>query len=91
MIQELVLGQSAYDPHDAFSPVTKTYRMASLALAFHHQSLRMLQQGARFEQLELGPARRALAALRAAAPDEFATRVAEAEAVASRASEGPVP
>ena len=91
MVQELVLGQSAYDPRDAFSPPTKTYRMASLALAFHHRSLRMLEQGVRFEQLELGPARRELTALRSATPDEFAARVAEAEAAARAPREEPSP
>lgn len=87
MIQELVLGQSAYEPHDAFSPVAKTHRMASLVLAVHHRSLRLLEQGARFEQLELGPARRAVAALRTAAPNEFKARVAEVEAMLVRTGE----
>ena len=39
ILQELVLGQSAYDDNDASSPVTKTYQLASLALALHRRGL----------------------------------------------------
>ena len=91
MVQELVLGQSAYDPNDAFSPLNKTYRMASLAVALHRRALRSLEQGGRFEQLELGPARRALSALRGAAPNELEARIAEAEAAVARVGEGAPP
>ncbi|HUL70936.1 MAG TPA: V-type ATP synthase subunit A [Gemmatimonadales bacterium] len=78
LIQELVLGQSAYDPNDAFSPVRKTYRLVSLALGLHRRALAALERGTRFEHLELGPARRVLAGVRNAAPDEFEAREAEA-------------
>ncbi|HEU5169273.1 MAG TPA: V-type ATP synthase subunit A [Gemmatimonadales bacterium] len=77
--QELVLGQSAYDPNDALSPVGKTYRLARLAIAFHRSALAALESGARLERLPLGPARRAIAAVRAAAPAEVDARVADAE------------
>jgi len=68
-IQELVLGQSAYDPADAFSPVAKTYQLARLAIGLHRRASEELAGGGRFEQLELGPARRALATVRAASPE----------------------
>jgi len=90
LIQELVLGQSAYDPNDAFSPVAKTYRLVSLALGLHRRALGVLERGTRFDSLELGPIRRALAAVRNAAADELAARVAEAEAAIERLG-GPVP
>jgi V/A-type H+-transporting ATPase subunit A len=80
LVQEVVLGQSAYDPSDAFSPVSKTYRMASLAVALHRRALQLLEKGGRFEQLDLAPARRTLLALRTAAPDELEKRFASAEA-----------
>jgi V/A-type H+-transporting ATPase subunit A len=78
VLQELVLGQSAYDENDASSPLTKTYQLASLALALHSRGLAAIDAGTRFEQLELGPVRRALAAVRAAAPGDAAARAAEA-------------
>jgi len=82
-LRDCVLGQSAYDPHDAYSPMEKTYRLAALAHAFHQAGLRALDAGASFEQLDLRPAQRALAALRRAAPGA----VAAAAAAAARAIE----
>ena len=83
-LQELVLGQSAYDPNDAASPVTKTYRLASLALALHRAGLAALGGQLRWEQLELGAARRALARLRGAPPAEADARAAEVEAAIAK-------
>ena len=79
VIRESVLAQNAYDANDAVSGVDKTYRLASLARALYRAGLAALDAGAAFERLELGPARRALAALRRAAPAELAARAAEAE------------
>jgi V/A-type H+-transporting ATPase subunit A len=85
-IQELVLGQSAYDPNDAFSTVEKTFRLASLAIAVHRRGLAAMEGGARFDQLEIGAARRALAAFRAAPPDQAGARLREAEQATTLAS-----
>jgi V/A-type H+-transporting ATPase subunit A len=71
LAQEVVLGQSAFEPADARSPIQKTHRLASLVIALHRAALGALDAGTRRDQLELGPARRAIAALRAAAPDEL--------------------
>jgi V/A-type H+-transporting ATPase subunit A len=79
IVQELVLGQSAYDPADALSPVGKTYRMVRLALELHRQGLRLLARGVR-----VGPARRALAALRGVAGEAVAERAAAVEAAIAR-------
>jgi V/A-type H+-transporting ATPase subunit A len=84
MLQELVLGQSAYDPHDAASSVQKSYQLAGLALGAHRRALELLQSGARFDQLAFGPVRRALGAARSAAPETFAARVADADAAIQR-------
>ena len=78
-LQELVLGQSAYDPNDALSPPVKTHRLARLALTLHHQGLGAIGGGARFDQLNLGAARRALAAYRSASPEEEEAHLAGAE------------
>jgi V/A-type H+-transporting ATPase subunit A len=78
-IQELVLGQSSYDPNDAFSPVEKTYRLASLVIGIHRRGLAALAGGAAFDQLAIGAARRALAAFRGAPPDQAEARHREAE------------
>jgi V/A-type H+-transporting ATPase subunit A len=83
-LQELVLGQSAYDPNDAVSPVGKTHRLASLAMALHANGLAALQAGGRFDQLELGGARRALAAYRSASPEDAPELLHEAERAVTR-------
>jgi V/A-type H+/Na+-transporting ATPase subunit A len=89
VVQELVLGQSAYEPNDANSTVGKTYQLASLALALHERGLRTMETGVRFEQLELGTARRSLAAFRAAPATEAEARLREAELAIERlAGEG---
>ena len=87
-IQELVLGQSAYDPNDAASPPAKTYRLASLALALHRAGLAALGGDCRWEQLELGAARRALARYRGAAPADAEAAAREADAVIARVGAG---
>ncbi|MGE5687954.1 MAG: V-type ATP synthase subunit A [Gemmatimonadota bacterium] len=79
LVQELVLGQSAFDPNDARSSATKTYRLAGQLIAFHRAAARAIAAGARFEQLDLGSARRAIAAVRAAGPAELDAAVAAAE------------
>jgi len=80
IVRETVLGQSAYDPNDANSPPDKTYRLARLADALRTVALAALEAGTPFESLDLAAARRALAALRRAAPAEVDARATEAEA-----------
>jgi V/A-type H+-transporting ATPase subunit A len=64
VVRDAVFGQSAYDPNDAFSPLDKTHRLASLAREFYRAGLAAIQGGAAFDSLELAPARSALVALR---------------------------
>jgi len=85
-LQELVLGQSAYDPNDAVSPPPKTHQLASLAMTLHARGLAAIHAGARFDQLELGAARRALIGVRSAAPDELPARLREAERAVAQVS-----
>jgi V/A-type H+-transporting ATPase subunit A len=79
LIRETVLGQSAFDPNDAFSPVTKTYRLALLAQSVWQAGLAALDRGATFERMNLTVVRRALSAVRWSAAAELDARVAEAE------------
>jgi V/A-type H+-transporting ATPase subunit A len=80
VVRETVLAQSAYDPNDAYSPVAKTYKLAWLADQLYRAGVRALEGGIPIERLDLGPARRALAACRRAAPDDVTTRGDEATA-----------
>jgi len=92
LVRETVLGQSAFDPNDALSPVEKTYRLALLARAAYQAGLAAIDHGGAFDRLNLGPVRRALAAIRWSPPDEFARRVEEAErAVQAMAASGAAP
>lgn len=79
IVREAVLGQSAFDPNDAVSPVEKTYRLALLARAAHQAGLTALRHGAPFERLAIVSVRGALSSMRWAAPAEFRGRVADAE------------
>jgi V/A-type H+-transporting ATPase subunit A len=86
LVRETVLGQSAYDPNDAFSSVEKTHRLAALAHELYHAGLLALEQGAAFDALDLSTVRRALAALRRAAPAEVEpVAAAAAQAIAALA------
>jgi len=69
LIREVVLGQSAYHPHDAASPVEKTHRLASLSYELYQAAQGALAAGVAFEQLDLDPARQALMNYRDASPD----------------------
>jgi vacuolar-type H+-ATPase catalytic subunit A/Vma1 len=80
IVRETVLGQSAYDPNDAASPVEKTYRLALLADALYRTALAALDAGVAFESLDITTVGRTLAALRRAPPEDLADRAAAAEA-----------
>jgi V/A-type H+-transporting ATPase subunit A len=83
-VQELVLGQSAHDPEDAFSTVGKTYHLVRLAIEAHRQGLAVITGGGRFDQLQLGPVRRALAAMRSAPPAALEARIHDARQAISQ-------
>jgi len=89
LLREAVLGQSAFDPNDASSPVGKTYRLALLAHALYRRGLAALDAGTAFETLDLAAARGALAGLRRTAPAEVETAAAAVEQII--AALGPAP
>jgi V/A-type H+-transporting ATPase subunit A len=84
VVRDTVLGQSAYDPNDAYSPVAKTYRLAAVAHALYRAGLQALDAGTTIERIDLAPARRALAAARRAPPEEFEARGSEAAAAVAQ-------
>jgi V/A-type H+-transporting ATPase subunit A len=78
LVRETVLGQSAFDPNDALSPVAKTHRLAVLAHELYRQGLAAIDAGTAYETLDLSGVRRALAGLRRTAPAEMETAAAAA-------------
>lgn len=80
IIRELVLGQSAFDPNDAYSSPEKTIRLARAALDLFDHAKAALAAGAAFGELDLSPVRRALAALRDAPAAEADARAADVAA-----------
>ena len=65
LLREFLIGQSAYDPADASSPVTKPWRLADTILRFHREGTATLAGGATMATVDVGGVRRALSALRA--------------------------
>jgi V/A-type H+-transporting ATPase subunit A len=72
-LREFVLGQSAFDPNDAFSPPAKTFALAEAALRAFDVSNAVLIRGATFADLPFDAVRRALARVRDAPPSDGAT------------------
>ena len=65
LLREFLIGQSAYDPADASSPVTKTWALADAILRFHREGGGTLTGGGTMAQVDVAAIRRALSALRA--------------------------
>ena len=86
LLREVVLGQSAYHPHDARSAPEKTFQLASLACDVADRVTARLRAGTAFSELDLAPLRRALVALRDAGPGQLAARTTEASAALDRFS-----
>ena len=68
-LREFVLGQSAFDPSDAFSPPAKTFALADAALRAFDIGTAALIRGLAFADLSLDDVRRALAQLRDASAE----------------------
>jgi V/A-type H+-transporting ATPase subunit A len=87
LLRDSVLGQSAFDPNDAFSPLSKTRALARLALGVRTAAGAALARGVVFEALDLGEARRALWGVRDAPAAAVPEAIARAEAVLARLAE----
>jgi V/A-type H+-transporting ATPase subunit A len=79
-IRDVVLGQSAFDPNDAWSSVRKTYRLAMLVRELYRAGQVAIQAGVAFDRLNLGSARRALVAVRNANEAAYERMAVAAEA-----------
>jgi V/A-type H+/Na+-transporting ATPase subunit A len=79
-MRESVLGQSAFDPNDAYSSIEKTHRLAALGIALLAAGRAAIAAGTVFERLDLTAATRALAAVRRAAQADLVERAAAAAA-----------
>jgi V/A-type H+-transporting ATPase subunit A len=80
LAREGLLGQSAYDPADASSPLAKTRAMAALVVRLLEGGRAALAAGAELGALDIARARRALVALRDGAPARFEETAAAARA-----------
>ncbi|HSA54911.1 MAG TPA: V-type ATP synthase subunit A [Gemmatimonadaceae bacterium] len=83
IVRDVLLRQNAFHPHDGVSSVAKTHALAAAAVAMLRVGRSALDGGAVLASLELGPARRALIALRDAPEPDVAARAAAATAAAS--------
>jgi V/A-type H+/Na+-transporting ATPase subunit A len=79
LIREHVLGQNAFDANDASSSPDKTEKLAELALAALDRAGAALAAGQELDALPLSAVRRALAAVRRAAPTGRNDCIADAE------------
>jgi len=79
MVREHLLGQNAYDPNDATSPLAKTAKLAELAIAALDTVDSALVAGAELDALPLATFRRAYAELRRAPAEAHDARLAEVE------------
>jgi len=80
MTRELVIGQNAFDPNDAASPVFKTHALASLVTTLHARAESAVAEGASLVDLDLAGVRDAIAAVRDAEPADVAARADAARA-----------
>lgn len=89
LVRELLIGQSAFDPADACSPIGKTYVLADLILHFQRSGMAALAAGRNFGAIDVARARRAIANLRALRDGgDPAQRLAAREEVARAAASG---
>ena len=87
-LREFVLGQSAFDPNDAFSPAAKTFALADATLRAFDAGDR-LARGIAFADLSFDAEERALANLRDAAPADRDQARQRDEAIGERTSAPP--
>lgn len=74
-LREFVLGQSAFDPNDAFSPPAKTFALADAVLRAHDGGTAALARGLTFTDLAVDGVRSALAGIRDGPPGQLAAAV----------------
>jgi V/A-type H+-transporting ATPase subunit A len=80
LARECLLGQSAFDPADASSPLVKTHALASLLIGFLEDGRAALARGLELASLDLERARRAMANLRDTAPGSLEAAIVRGKA-----------
>lgn len=80
IVREHFLGQSAFDPADAFSSLAKTAHMAALVVTTLERASAAVAAGSPADELDFNPIRRAFAALRQTPSDDLDAAVARARA-----------
>lgn len=78
LARELLVAQSAYDPADATSPITKTHTLADLVIRFHRSAEGAIAAGRAFGSIDVSGARRAIAGIRSKADGGSAEERAQA-------------
>jgi V/A-type H+-transporting ATPase subunit A len=78
LAREIVLGQNAFDPIDAFCPPAKTLRLAGLTLAVLDEVGAALDAGGALDRIDLEKARRAIRLVRDAPAEDLGARSSEA-------------
>ncbi|MCD6521208.1 V-type ATP synthase subunit A [Candidatus Calescamantes bacterium] len=63
-IREDFLHQNAFDPVDTYSPLKKQYLMLKIVLEFHHQLIKLLEEGKDIQDLLSHPLREEIARMR---------------------------
>jgi V/A-type H+/Na+-transporting ATPase subunit A len=85
-LREFVLGQSAFDPNDAFSVPAKTFALADAAVRTFDAGAEAVARGVTFADLSFDSVRRALANLRdASSSDAELARVRVGDAIGAMA------
>ena len=77
--REFLIGQNAFHPNDAFSSVAKTYHLARLLWRFMDAGKAALENGVRFEHLDLAAVRVAFGNVKTAPIDALDESICEAE------------
>jgi V/A-type H+-transporting ATPase subunit A len=88
LAREHLLGQSAFERHDAASSLLRTRSLAALVHGFHRAAAAALLRGVALERLGLPRLGRELAALRALPEEELAGRASAAERWIAGLAEG---
>jgi V/A-type H+/Na+-transporting ATPase subunit A len=84
LIRDALLGQSAFDAADAFSPIPKTHQLAALVMAMHEAATAAVERGTPFAELDLDRITDAVRNVQRANPTALAGRVeAVHEAIAA--------
>jgi V/A-type H+/Na+-transporting ATPase subunit A len=81
LARQAVLSQSAFDPADAFSSVTKTHRLATLVTRAATRAGQAVQAGASLASLDLAALRSALLAVRDAPAEAVEAAAANADRI----------